>query len=53
MNWTQPKYQCPLCQKKWHTRQQVIDCMELDKKESQAKDKRLKPVINLFNTDAK
>ena len=37
-----PDKQCPLCQKKHYTRQQVCDCMELDLKEAQAKNRRLK-----------
>jgi len=35
-------YQCPLCQKKHFTRQQVCDCMELDIKEQKAKNRRLR-----------
>ena len=39
-----PTKQCPLCHKKWYTRQQVIDCMELDAKEEKAKRRRLIPI---------
>jgi len=38
----QPKYRCPICQKRHYTRQAVMDCMELNLKEYRAKDRRLR-----------
>jgi len=37
-----PKLPCPLCTRKYYTKQQVIACMEADQKEEKVKNRKLK-----------
>lgn len=39
-----PDKSCPMCPKKHYTKAQVIACMELDLKEAETKNRRLKPI---------
>lgn len=37
-----PNWPCPLCNRKYFSRQAVMDCMEKDQKEAEANKRKLK-----------
>lgn len=42
------RFSCPLCGRKHFTREQVIECMEMDQKEQRAKKRKLLPVSQKY-----